>query len=228
MFSALGAIRIVIKNSPIRKSIKGRINRILPLFEAVVWLGFVLWSIGQLVKNEAWSAIGALVIIMLVIVLLFWLVVRDYLAGIILKTDGSVKLNDWIRVKNFQGKISNLGQRTMEVTTDSGETINIPYSTISGEISAKPNPAEKLINHSFTLKTSRNADVEEVIDLLRRGILNAPWSASTKSPEIKLVNEASDHYHFEINLYSTRMVYFQKIKDALVKSLNSKGFEIID
>lgn len=228
VFASLWVLKIAIRNSPIRKSLKAGINQVLPLLEGIVWLGFLLWSIGQLIRNEVWSSVGVLVIIFLVVVVLFWLLIRDYLAGIILRMDGSLKPNDWIRIKEIEGKITNLGSRIMEVTTASGETINIPYSVISGEISAKPNPAEKLINHSFSLKISKNADVENVINQLKQGILMAPWSSIIKTPEIKLVGEKPDYYQFEINLYSTKMVYFQKIKDALIRSLADSGFQILD
>lgn len=228
VFASLWMVKIAIRNSPIRKTLKGRINQIFPLMEGIVWFGFLLWSIGQLIRNEVWSSIGVLVVIFMVVVFLFWLLIRDYLTGIILRMDGSLKPNDWIRIKEIEGKITNLGSRIMEVTTASGETINIPYSIISGEISAKPNPAEKLINHSFSIKVSKNADVEEVISELKGSILMAPWSSIIKTPEIKLVGEKSDYYQFEINLYSTKMVYFQKIKDTLIRSLSSSGFQILD
>ncbi len=228
VFASLWVLKIAIRNSPIRKSLKGRINQVLPLLEGIVWFGFLIWSIGQLIRNELWSSVGVLLIIFLVVVVLFWLLIRDYLAGIILRMDGSLKPNDWIRIKEIEGKITNLGSRIMEVTTASGETINIPYSVISGEISAKPNPAEKLINHSFSLKITKNADAENVIAQLREGILLAPWSSIIRTPEIKLVGEKPDYYQFEINLYSTKMVYFQKIKDALIRSLTNAGFQILD
>lgn len=228
VFVSLWALKITIRNSPLRRSVKHRINRIIPLSEGIVWLVFMLWCIGQLIQNEFWSSIGVLVVIFLVVILLFWLVIRDYLAGIILKTDGSIKQNDWIRVKDIEGKITELGNRTLLVTAESGETISIPYSAIAGEISAKPNPGEKLINHSFELKLSKNSEVETVINQLRRSILNAPWSSINKRPEIKLFEEAPGYYHFEVNLYSTRMVYFQKIKGYLSESLSNAGYQILN
>jgi len=226
LFAILWLLKLVFKNTPLRKSVRGRVERIMPLVEGIVWLGFMLWCIGQLIRNEIWTSIGVLVIIILIVVLLFWLVIRDYLAGIVLKIDGTVKKNDWIRVKHIEGKITELGNRTMIVMTTSGETVNIPYSTISGEISAKPNPGEELINHSFELKLSKISDAESIITDLNRGILNAPWSSVNKNPEIKLISDDSEYYTFEINIFSLRMVYFQKIKDYLNEFLVNSGYRV--
>jgi len=126
LFATLWLLKLVLKNTPVRKSVRVRIDRIMPLVEGIVWLGFMLWCVGQLIRNEIWTSIGVLTIILLVVVFLFWLVIRDYLAGIILKIDGTVKINDWIRVKGIEGKIIELGNRTMNVLSDSGETVNVP------------------------------------------------------------------------------------------------------
>ncbi len=228
LFGFLWLVKLAIRNTPVRKSVRSRIDRILPSIEGIVWFGFMLWSAGQLIQNEVWNAIGVLIIILLLLVLLFWLVIRDYVAGIILKTDGSIKTNDWIRVRDIEGKIKELGGRTMIVRTESGETVNIPYSTISGEISAKPNPAEEIINHSFEIKLSKATDAETAITQIKKSILNAPWSSVKKNPEIRLINDNSSYYHFEINLFSLRTVYFQKIKEYLIHRLATSGYEKVE
>lgn len=228
LFALIWAFKMALKNAPFRKSVRARIDRIVPLLEGIMWLGFMLWCVGQLIQNEVWNSIGVLIILLLVVILLFWLVIRDYLAGIVLKIDGSIKLNDWIRIRDIEGKITELGNRIMIITTNSGESVNIPYSTISGEISAKPNPGEELINQSFVLKLSKKSDAESTISQIQRCILNAPWSSVNKSPEIKLINDKTQYYEFEINLYSLRMLYFQKIKDYLIKALAGYGYEKIE
>lgn len=228
LIAALWAMKFTLKNAPFRRAIKLKTDRIMPIVEAVVWLGYMLWCIQQLIQNDTWNAIGILIILLLLVVMLSWFVIRDYLAGIVLKSDGSMKLNDWIKVKNIEGKITEMGHRAMIITTDSGETVNVPYSTLSGEISAKPNPSEKLISHTFEIKISRVANSESTITQIRRSILNAPWASVRKSPEIKLLADSREFYHFEISIYSIRIVYFQKIKDYLGKALSAKGLYIED
>ena len=219
LFALLWVLKFTWRNAPIRRTFKVKVDRILPLAEGVIWLSFTLWCIRQLVQNDLWNSIGVLTVVLLVVVALFWLVIRDYMAGIILKSDGSMKLNDWIKIKGIEGKITEMGQRAMIITTDSGETLNVPYSALSGEISVKPNPSEKLISHTFEIEISKNTDLESTIDQIRRAILNTPWASVKKSPEIKLLNDSPEAYLFEISIYSIRLVYFQKIKEYLKSSL---------
>ena len=228
LMALLWVLKTALKNAPIRKSVRARINRVVPSLEGIIWLGFLLWCVNQLIQNEVWNSIGVVFILLLVVVLLFWLVIRDYLAGIILKTEGSVRLNDWIKVKGIEGKIDDLGNRTMTIIADTGETINVPYSAVSGEISAKPNPGEELINHSFELKLSKFSDAETTVSHIKRSILNAPWSSVNKNPEIKLISEKSSHFEFEINIFAPGMMYFQKIKKYLVDTMGNMGYQRIE
>ena len=164
----------------------------------------------------------------MVLIFVAWFVLRDYLAGVVLKSDGSMKVNDWIRVKNVEGRVTKMGLRSMIVTVDSGETVNMPYSAISGEISSKPNPSEDLISNTFHVKLGREPDAEATIQQIRKAILNAPWSSVRKFPEIKLTGDTREYFEFEITVYSIKAVYFQKIKDQLELHLTSKGYRYLE
>jgi len=228
LFSLLWVTKFIVKNTPFRRSIKSKLNRIIPILEGLVWFGLILWAIRQLIQDQLWQSLAVVAVLLLVGILLTWFVLRDYLAGIVLKSDGSMKLNDWIKIKELEGRVTYMGNRTMIITADSGESVNIPYTAVSGEISARPNPGEKLISHTFEIKILRQTDAESIITLIRRIILNAPWASVKKTPEIKLLNDLKDYYHFEISIYSIKMVYFQKIKDYLESKLMTTGLQYID
>jgi small-conductance mechanosensitive channel len=215
----LWGLKFILKNAPLKKSFKSGVARVMPMIEGIAWLAFILWCVRQLVHHQLWNSIGVLIVVLLVLVLIFWFVVRDFIAGIIMKSDGSIKANDWIRIKGIEGKVTEMGQRALIITTTQGETVNVPYSAVAGEISIKPNPSEKLISHTFELKTNKTTDLESTIDQIHRIILSAPWSSVKRAPEIKMLSDTAGTYHFEISIYSIRLLYFQKIKDYLKTNL---------
>ena len=228
VFAMLWSGKFILHNAPIRKTLKSRINRATPSVEAVIWLIFIIWSIRHLIQNDLWTSIGVMLILVVVLVFVSWFVLRDYLAGVVIKSDGSIKVNDWIRVKNVEGRVTKMGLRSMIVTADSGETVNLPYSAISGEISSKPNPSEDLMSNTFHIKIGRESDAEATIKHIRKGILNAPWSSISRFPEIKLLEDTRDFFQFEITVYSIKVVYFQKIKDHLEQNMISRGYRYIE
>ncbi len=215
LFIGFSIIKIVFRRLPIKRTYKNGLDRILPMMEGLAWLGFLLWGVQLLVKNEFWNSIGLLVVSLMVLLMLAWFLARDFLAGIILKSDGSLSLNDWIKIKDLKGKVISLGYRSMIMETEMGETVNIPYTKISSEVSIRPNPSEKIKSHAFKLSLSKNGDYSQVEKRLRSTILNAPWSSVKKKPQIKLLEETDTHFHLEVIIYSMRMAYFQKIKNYL-------------
>jgi hypothetical protein len=228
VFSTLWVLKFIINNAPIRKNIKSRITRAAPSIEAIIWLAFIIWSIRHLIQNDIWNSIGVMVVMLMVLILLSWFVLRDYLAGVVIKSDGSMRLNDRIRVRNVEGRITSMGLRSMIITADSGETVNMPYSAISGEISSKPNPSEDLISNTFNITIARHFDAAFTFNHIRKSLLNAPWSSVRKFPEIKLIKDSGDIFQFEITVYSIKVVYFQKIKEHLKQSMISMGHRFIE
>ena len=109
LFTGFWILKILIRRLPIKRVYKIRLNRILPIMEGLAILGFLLWGVQLLVKNEFWNSIGLLVISLIVLLMISWFLARDFLAGIILKSDGSLNLNDWIKIKDLKGKVISLG-----------------------------------------------------------------------------------------------------------------------
>ena len=228
VFSILWLVKFMIKNAPIRKNLKSRIARTAPSVEAIIWLFFIIWSIRHLIQNDMWNSIGVMMVMLMVLVLVSWFVLRDYLAGVVIKSDGSMRLNDRIRIKNVEGRITSMGLRSMIITADSGETVNMPYSAISGEISSKPNPSEDLMSNTFNITVVKQFEAELTINHIRKSLLNAPWSSVRKFPEIKLAEDSGDTFQFEITVYSIKVVYFQKIKEYLKQALVTIGYQLIE
>ncbi len=215
LFAGFWILKILIRRLPIKRVYKIRLNRILPIMEGLAILGFLLWGVQLLVENEFWNSIGLLVISLIALLMISWFLARDFLAGIILKSDGSLNLNDWIKIKDIKGKVISLGYRSMIMETEVGETVNIPYAKISNEVSIRPNPSEKIKSHAFKLSLSKNGNYSQTEKLLRSTILNAPWSSVKKMPQIKLIEETETQFNLEVIIYSMRMAYFHKIKNYL-------------
>lgn len=215
LFAALWVLKLLIRRLPIKRSYKVKVDRFLPMMEGLVWLGFLIWGVQLLVKDSFWNSIGLLSVGLIVLLMISWFLARDFLAGIILKSEGSLNLNDWIKINEVKGKVISMDYRSMILETEVGETVNIPYTKISNEISIKPNPSEKIKSHAFKLSMSKDRDYREIEKQLRSTILNAPWSSVKKKPQIKLLEETDAQLHLEVIIYSMRLAYFQKIKNYL-------------
>ena len=200
-----------------KSSYRTWIRRLLPPVEGVVWFAFFLIGISRLASETIWSSVAILLVSIVALIWISWYAIRDIIAGIILKTEGAVSVNERIHVNDVTGQITKMGYRVMELETDLGETVNIPYSKVSGEIQVKSNPGEKIKSHRFEilLKEENTHEMMQQIKKIRQIVLNAPWSSLKKAPLVKLVGEKEGQKRIEIIIYALKVEYFTLIKDYL-------------
>ena len=209
------AIKLFYRRFWKRRFLKSRLEKFLPVIEVVVWLIFASWVVIYFLKNPTWRAIFLLTLCAALLIIISWVAMRDIFAGIILRLDSSFNLNEWIKIKDIEGKIVKLGYRTFELETGTGEMVSIPYSRVSDQIRTKPGVSEKIKSHSFSVNLPKTYAIDDIIKKLRFTLANAPWSSLKKLPTVKFIKETNDRYQFEIIIYSMKVSYFQHIKKVL-------------
>jgi len=215
LFFVFRVINYFIKVIPIRKNVRKPIIKYLPVFELFVWLLFSIWAVKFFLQTHYLYSLGLLVIILIIILWISWFALKDIIAGIVFKTSEKFSVNESIKIKNYEGKIAKLKSRSLEIETETGETINIPYSIVISEIITKSNPAETILNYSFSLNISKKLPLYNTIENLKAEVLNLPWSSIKKEPVIKLTGENDSHFFLEITAYSLEKEYFSKIENYL-------------
>lgn len=215
IFAFFTVVKLLNKKVKSRRFLKSKLERFLPVFEIITWLIFSSWVIIHFLENPTWRAIFLLTLCVALLVIISWVAMRDIFAGIILRLDNSFNLNEWVKIKDFSGKIVKLGYRTFELETGTGEMVSIPYSRISGEIRTKPNVSEKVKGHSFIIRLPKNYPIEETAKKVKFTLANAPWSSLKKLPAVRFIKETQDSHQFEIIIYSMKVSHFQHIKQVL-------------
>ena len=131
------------------------LNDFVLLAEVVSWLVFVSWSIQVFSKNNALYSFGLSILLLIILTGVSWSILRDFVSGIIIKLESTYSINEWLKVRDVEGKITKLGYRSLEIETEKGETVNIPYSIITKEMSIKSSRVlgtETIKSYTFELK----------------------------------------------------------------------------
>jgi len=207
----------ITKKADMRSSYRNWLRRTVPLVEGLVWFIFILIGLNRLTIASFWSSLAIVLICLITLIWVSWYALRDIIAGIIIKTEGAITVNDRIQLKEVTGQIKRMGYRIMEMETDTGETVNVPFSKVSGALQIKSNPGEKMKSHRFELisKNDNKIPANELLRLVQKVAYNAPWSSLKKAPQVKLLKEAEGHKYFEIIIYALKVEYFSSIKNYL-------------
>ncbi|MFC1734273.1 mechanosensitive ion channel domain-containing protein [candidate division KSB1 bacterium] len=191
------------------------IRRYFPVIEITTWILFFIWFFQYYLIRNLFFAGGIFFIFLVLMVIFAWFILKDYIVGVFFKLSGRLQLNDHINIKNFHGKITNLGNRFIEIEAETGETIFIPYHFATSEIILKADPSYTAISHSFQILTSKNESLAEIINSVREAILQLPWSSPKKEPQIHLNNEDDTSYKFNITVFSIAKEYLYLIEQQL-------------
>ena len=120
----------LIQNRRARASAK----RYFPIITSSTWLVFIVY-IGYLLIAPH-PIIGSAVLAILLIA--FWRFVVDFVSGLVFRIQDNYRVNQRVQLKNVVGVISYLRTTHVELESEDGERILIPYSEFANQIVRMP------------------------------------------------------------------------------------------
>ena len=209
-------IKFVSADKPYSK----RINEVFLNGKTIAWLIFGFWSIELIALKDPWYTRIFAMVLIITIIGISWTIIRDLITGLLTKMDGSYMINGWIRVKEVEGKIKSFGFRSLEIETEKGETVNIPYHLLNQEMIVRSQPTESVMSCSFQIEVPNTKEISEYQKIIRNEVLNSHWVSLKKEPKVKLLSEENGSLLLQVTAYSLDERYFDDI-ESYVKSLFS-------
>jgi len=205
------------KSQNIDKGKQFAIHQIVKYFVLVIVISSSLKIVGIDVTVIIASSAALLVGIGLGLQSLF----LDITSGIIILTDGSVKVDDIIEVNSTVSKVLRINLRTTLVLTRDDKYIILPNSHLT---------SNELVNWTHNKVTSRfeiavgvdyNSDVEKVIDIMYQTAINHPASLKNPKPFVRLINFGASSLDFIVYFHSNEIFRIETIKSEMrLKILN--------
>ena len=177
--------------------------KLLPLVEATLWLFYVVWAVGAVFAERPYYNAALLLVLALVLALVSWFAARDWIAGTILRVQDAYEVGQKIRIGEIEGSIRRIGHLTLEVELSDGAQAKIPYSRISGQVRSQIRPDALANFHHFSIDIPAAIPADEARQMLHAAILNSPWAAFDREPQLKLLAETATHRSFTAVVYTT-------------------------
>ena len=186
--------------------------------KTIAWLIFGFWSIELIALKDPWYTRIFAMVLIITIIGISWTIVRDLITGLLTKMDGSFAVNGWIRIREIEGKIKAFGFRSLEIETEKGETVNIPYHLLNQEMVVRSQPTESVMSCTFQLEVPNTKQISEYQKIIRNEVLNSHWVSLKKEPKVKLLSEENGSLVLQVTAYSLDERYFDDI-ETFVNSL---------
>jgi small-conductance mechanosensitive channel len=142
-------------------------------------------------------------------------VFSDFISGIIILVDASVKVNDVIELDGLVGRVKEINFRTTTVMTRDEKYIIIPNSELTGK---------QLINWTHSQITSRfevevgvdyNSNINLVMDLLLKAVENHPKVLKSPTPFVRFSEFGESSLNFTVLFLSDDIFRIENVKSEI-------------
>jgi small-conductance mechanosensitive channel len=195
------------------------IKKFFPLVDLAILITITFWFISWIFRDSDLLPIIIAVVTLILLSLFGWLWGRDFIAGIILKSENYFEKNKKIRFNNQSGKIVKTTFRYLEFETDDGEAIRVPFSRITGEYFTKLSPTVKYESQLITLDVNKVNDTKTLRETLRKTVFNSPWYLTRKEPIIEIISTGDDGYKINLNVYTLNSSHTDFLRRDLISEL---------
>jgi small-conductance mechanosensitive channel len=150
---------------------------------------------------------------------------NDFVSGIILLFEGTIKVGDVLEIDNDVVKIQQLGLRTSSAINRDDISIIIPNSLLI---------TSRVINWSHQSKKTRfrikvgvtyGSDVDLVLKILKESAYEHPEVKNRSSISARFVDFGNSSLDFELLFFSTDIFRIENIKSDIRKTINRKFIE---
>ena len=216
--------KILFRNKKLRKFEEGNLHSLFQITKYVIWIFailIILDTIGLKLNVLLAGSAALLVGIGLGLQNTF----NDFVSGIILLFEGSIKVGDILEIDNDVVKIQKIGMRTSEAMNRDDIVTILPNSLIT---------TNKVINWSHQSKKTRfrinvgvayGSDVDLVLEILQKSALEHPEIRDTSSINARFLNFGNSSLDFELLFFSKNIFRIENVKSEIRKIINRKFIE---
>lgn len=199
-----------------RRVLKGLI-RTFPLIELIVWLAFGLFVLSRLFSDMEYYPVLVSAVAIGLVLIVSWYFLRDFISGIILKTEIPFTENQQIGVLDKMGILRKVGYRSIEVETGKGELVKIPYSHLASDSIRLFSKNESVQAYELKLTVENTIALSEAKSRIAQAMLLLPWVVTHRDPLVSLEHQTDTQNTFLVSYYTTSDNYSSFINQHLIK-----------
>ncbi len=205
-----------------KQKMRNNLLAMAPMVELLTWLVFVFAGARVLFGEADFFYVMVVVMASVVILAFGWFFFRDYLAGVILKAEKALQPGRHIKTTMVGGRIKSLGLRSMSLVTETGETVNLPYTRLSNEVVKIIPEEDESLPHYLLIPLDAKHNPEEVGQVLEKELAAMPWIIFPL-PVIEVVKESGGSFALKLTFYTHIRSQGSLVEAKVKKIINGHG-----
>ena len=205
-----------------KSGVMGIINRYFPIVELIFWVAFVIWAIDIMFSSSQFFLYFIFLMITFGFVLFFLFFVKDYIAGIQLKSRYNLSPSQRFKSGQVSGIIKKLGLLSIELKSDNGSDFKVPYAQIDQK-TIELNIQEKSGGENIIkVKLANTLNEETAIRKINELVINSPWSTHKSNPTVVVSEVENGEKTYEISCITNGVNGGKKLKELVEKEFENQ------
>jgi small-conductance mechanosensitive channel len=185
------------------------------LFEIIIWLVFGVWALKLTFSGTYYYSFLVLAILAILLLLIGWFILKDFVAGVILKLSDNYQKGQFFRLNNIEGHIAKINYLHMNIKQGNDEVIKIPFSKILGSVHHKSSIDDKTKPYKIKLTVNKKESLDSTRDSIRKTILLSAGVNIKREPLITVMESSEKEWLFEITYFILDEQYCELIENNL-------------
>ncbi len=203
---------------PMNKERRAFLERASPIVGALLALAYLLFAVRSLFRAQPSALPFVLALVVAGFSAAAWPSIRDFLAGVALKSGRVCHVGDHVRIEEVEGQIVSMGYRVLVLETTAGDQAILPYSRVAREAVVRTRSLGGVTPHKFQLGHLPDGSFAEAQTRIVEAALLCHWSAFARQPEVAPVAEGGA----DVTVFSLDPAHGPDIEDAVRHALSGK------
>ncbi|MBN2668753.1 MAG: mechanosensitive ion channel [Bacteroidales bacterium] len=194
----------------------------LYIFEIVIFIVLAIIFGSIIAQRNIILAFSIVLGLMLILWYLSQFFLKDYIAGLVIKSKNNLHHGDDIEVDQTQGTIIALGSTQLKIKDQKSNLQIIPYSLMFGKIKSMKSKREQINAIRFTFEIEDKPFYEHELTALSNHINLLPWVQNKIPCTVKFNSNEDKRQIIEIKLFAISEDYSESIKSAIKVWISNK------
>jgi small-conductance mechanosensitive channel len=198
---------------------RARYRRALPILEIAFGATAILVTATVLLDARPTTLTGVVVAVTALLLGAGWFAIRDLIAGAVLRAEDAYEPGQWIRVDATDGRIRDVGLRTLEIEREDGTRVRIPYTRIAAMPLIRAGRAEDPSGHTFTIELPVELGPIRMLPVIRAAARNCFFVSATREPQVHVTSGPAGH-RYDVTVFTLDRTFVPEVEAAVRKRVD--------
>ena len=190
---------------------KAWLTQWLPMVEILIWVVFVLMSMGYLISANFVPGL----IFSLILLGGFWPYLLNLMGGMVIRMGNRLRVGQRVRIDSSRGVISRMGLLEMDLQMDGGQTMVIPYHQFPQTRFILEDPEDEIARYVLELSVNPTWSIDEAQERILASVMRLPWASVGRFPIIEPMIHDKKKALYRVVLYASHQKYFLQMEQLL-------------